>query len=230
MADLVRIFTQNQARVTSISLTKVGLLTGLFLSGKQSAHALESIPGLVGVIIYRSVDRQQIAEYLQWTDLAAFEMGIQSDIYRRHRLALGDETGTAAIPCEVVLVDDARPGIDQFDSLLITGKDDYITLVSVFEVQPGRREELLDLLRRDHESFLSQFEGFVAVAFHKALHDENKLMEVLQFESLETFKAVADSTVGAAHLAAVARLTTAEHNLFMVHSLFGPEDAGNAFA
>lgn len=34
MADLVRISVENQACVSSISLTKVGLLTGLFQSGK----------------------------------------------------------------------------------------------------------------------------------------------------------------------------------------------------
>ena len=230
MANLVRISTQNQTTVSSISLTKIGFLTGLFLGGEQSAHALEAIPGLTAGVVYRSVDRQQIAEYLQWADLAAFETGIHSEAYRQHRLALGDETGTQAMACEVVWVDDARPGTDPFDSLLITEKDEYITLVSVFEVQPGRREELLDLLRRDHESFLCHMDGFVAVSFHQALRDENKLFEVLQFESLTQFKAVGDSPQGAAHLAAVARLTTAEHNVFKVHSLFGPEDAGKAFA
>lgn len=181
-------------------------------------------------VIFRSVDRQHIAEYLQWTNLEAFERGIQTDAYRQHRLSLGDEIGPQTIPGEVVLVDDARPGVDQFDSMLLTQNDNYITLVSIFEVQPGRRDELLDLLRRDHESFLSQFEGFVAVAFHKALQDENKLFELLQFKSLSQFKAVAASTTGAAHLAAVARLTTADHNVFKIHSLFGPEDASNAFA
>ncbi|WP_080054378.1 hypothetical protein [Spirosoma aerolatum] len=54
-------------------------------------------------------------------------------------------------------------------------------------------------MRPDHGR-LKQFEGLVVVAYHKAIQEGNKLLEVLQFESLSQFKAVAASALGAAHL------------------------------
>ena len=68
------------------------------------------------------------------------------------------------------------------------------------------------------------------MAFHRALQDENKLIEVLHFKSLEAFQKVLQTTTGAAHLAAVARLTITDHNIYDVHSVFGKasEDACKA--
>lgn len=232
MESLVRISIQNDEQVTSVATFKLGLLKTLFFAGGEAAHTLEGIPGLKAGVVYRSYDKQQIIEYLQWENLAAFEAGGQSAAYRDHRAAIGGETALAATPCEVVFVDDARPGTDQFDSVLITEKAECLTMIGIFEVQPGRREELIDLLKSDHESFLSKFDGFIGVAFHRALQDENKLIEVLQFKSLEAFKQVPETTTGAAHLAAVARLTTNDHNIYHVHSVFGKasEDASKALA
>jgi heme-degrading monooxygenase HmoA len=173
-----------------------------------------------------------VVEYLQWDSLAAFKTAVQSAAYQAHRAAIGGETMLVATPCRVAFVDDARPGIDQLDLVLITEKLECVTMISVFEVQPGRRDELLKLLQRDHESFLSKFEGFIGVAFLPALQDENKLLEVLQFQSLAAFHNVPTTPSGAAHLAAVARLTTTDHNIYHVHTVFGQasEDAAKAFA
>ena len=232
MESLVRISMPNDEQVTSVAAFKLGLLKTLFFAGGEAAHTLEGLPGLKAGVVYRSYDKQQITEYLQWENLAAFERGVQSAAYRDHRAAIGGETALVATPCDVVFVDDARPGTDQFDSVLITEKAECLTMIGMFAVQPGRREELIDLLRRDHESFLSKFDGFIGVAFHRALHDENQLIEVLQFQSLEAFQQVPKTTVGAAHLAAVARIATTDHDIYHVHSVFGraSKDASKAFA
>lgn len=209
---------------------KLGLIKTLFFDGGEAAHSLESLPGLRGGAVYRSYDKQQVAEYLQWENLAAFSAGVQSAAYQEHRAALGGEAALAALPCRVTFVDDARPGTDQLDAMLITKAAECVTMIGVFEVRPGRRDELLDLLKRDHESFLNAFDGFIGVAFHPALQDANKLVEVLQFQSLEAFQRVPTTTTGAAHLAAVARLATTAHNIYHVHTVFGKdsEDAGQA--
>lgn len=227
MESLVRISVQLDEQVTSVAVFKLGLAETLFFDGRGVAHALEGLPNLRAGAVYRSYDKRQVVEYLQWENRAAFEAGVRSAAYRDHRAAIGGETTLAAMPCQVAFADDARPGTDQLDSVLITKKADYVTMITIFEAQPGRREELLDLFKRDHASFLSKSDGFVGVAFHRALQDENKLIEVLQFQSLTTLHHVPQTTAGAAHLAAAARLATNEHDLYHVHSVFGrdSEDA-----
>lgn len=210
-------------RVASISIVDVGLIKSFFLGSKELAADMERIPGLTEGAIYRSLDYHQLVEYLQWRDLAAFEAGIQSGEYQRHRASIPGELSVAAVPCEVVYVDDARPGTDAYDSMQVRAKAEGITLISQFTVAPGQREDLLDLLQRDHESFMHEMDGFVSMAFFKAIQDETIAFEILQFASAEQLKAVPKSPKGAAHLAAVSQLTTPEHNVYQVQSVFGPE-------
>ena len=78
MESLVRISVQSNEQVTSIARFKLGLINTLFFAGGKAAHTLEGLPGLWVGVVYRSYNKQQIIEYLQWDNLAAFEASVQS--------------------------------------------------------------------------------------------------------------------------------------------------------
>lgn len=179
MSPLLSISTQPVGMVTSIRIVNIGLINSFFFGSQGLMADLKQIPGLTAGAIYRSLDRHQLAEYLQWSDLTAFETGVQSAAYQHHRTSMTGELTVETVPCEVVYVDDARPGTDAFDSVRVRKKAEGITLISRFTVQPGQREVLLDLLQRDHESFLHAMAGFVGVAFLRAIHDDTTVFELL---------------------------------------------------
>ena len=208
---------------TSIGLFKLKPGHKLFLDGKEFTHELGKIPGLLGGITYLSFNRQEIVEYLQWSDEVSFKAGIASGQYQQYIASVADETAIPATPSEVVFVDDARPGSDRFDAQYVLAKDDYITLISIFQVESGKRDEFIDLLQRDHKGFLRNFDGFVSAVFHTMIANPDGVIEVLQFESGEKMKAVPKSPMGRAHLGAISQLSTYSHNLYSVKAVFGGE-------
>lgn len=223
---MLRISMQNKV-LTSIGTFKLKTSTVVVLD-RDVTEALAQIPGLLGRAVYLSVDGKQIAEYSQWQNLAAFKTGVESAEYRRYLEPIVDEemSVNSPRPCEVIFVDDARPGTDRFDATIVSEKDESISTLIEYQVENGMRDELVDLLRRDHESFLWKFDGFIAVSFHKDLTDETKLIEVLHFKSAAKFTAVSKTPRGAAHIAAIGQIASADYDIYRVQSVFGgnPDD------
>lgn len=75
--------------LTSIGTFKLRTDTVVVLD-HDFTEALEQIPGLLGRAVYLSVDGKQIAEYSQWQDLAAFEVGVESAEYRHYLAPIVD--------------------------------------------------------------------------------------------------------------------------------------------
>lgn len=217
---MLRISMQNEA-LTSIGIFKLKTDTGDVLE-HNSTEALEQIPGLLSRAVYLSDDGKEIAEYSQWQNLAAFNVGMESIEYRHYLTSIVDEEMSVhrPRPCKVIFVDDARPGTDQFDAMILSEKDDFISMISVYEVKNGKRDELIDLLQRDHESFLRDSDGFIAIAFYKDLGEENKLIEVTQYESTAKFAAVSKTPRTAAHTAAIGQIARAHYDIYRVQAVF----------
>jgi len=167
----------------------------LFFRGKNLLERLKQVPGLASATIFRSYDRCSIVVYAQWDSRNAAELGAGSQRYQSCFASIATITLPATV-CEIPFVDDARPVTDDMNAMVLDPKkDNHVTLICSFKVQPGRREEFISLLERDH-TFLREFPGFVSVAFHKAVASEDVAIELLQFQSALKLRAVSQTPRG----------------------------------
>ena len=187
----------------------------LFFRGKHLIERLKQVPGLCSATIFRSYDRRSIVVYAQWDSLSAAEAGVASQLYQSCFASIATTVLSATV-CAIPFVDDARPVSDHLKAMVLNPKkDDHVTLICSFNIQSGRREELIALLERDH-TFLREFPGFVSVAFHKAMTSEHVAIELLQFQSALKLRAVSQTPRGAAHLETVSRLANLSANIYRI--------------
>jgi quinol monooxygenase YgiN len=78
-----------------------------------------------------------------------------------------------------------------------------VVLVNVFEVEPARQSELVELLRRTTDEVMSHFPGFISATFHASL-DGTRVLNYAQWRSREDFEHML-SDPAAARLRAAAR-------------------------
>lgn len=213
--------TCNSSRdaLTTVSGCELDLTQVLLFRGGHLLNKLQRVPGLAAVSVFRSYSRRCIMVYAQWKDRSAAEAALSSTEYQACLFSVGPITFATSL-CDVVFVDDARPVTDDLNAVVLDPEHDrHVTLIGTFSTAPDRREDLLALLRRDH-TFLRRSEGFVSVAFHKAVDREDTDIEVLQFQSARQLRAVSRTPRGAAHLAAVDALAKVSANIYRLNCGF----------
>ena len=111
--------------------------------------------------------------------------------------------------------------------LLATGmtsiniRNDVVTLINVFTVEPARQQELVDLLTRATDEIIRHIPGFVSATIHKSL-DGVRVTNYAQWRSREDFEAMLRNPAASPHLKEAAALATSfEPHLYQVSEVRG---------
>ena len=103
----------------------------------------------------------------------------------------------------------------------INTRDDVVTLINVFTVQPARQQELVDLLTRATDETIRYMPGFVSATIHKSL-DGGRVTNYAQWRRREDFEAMLANPASAPHLKEAAAIATSfEPHLYQVSEVRG---------
>jgi quinol monooxygenase YgiN len=103
----------------------------------------------------------------------------------------------------------------------INTRNDVVTLINVFTVEPGRQQELVDLLTRATDETIRHMPGFVSATIHKSL-DGGRVTNYAQWRSREDFEAMLRNPAASPHLKEAAALATSfEPHLYQVSEVRG---------
>ena len=81
----------------------------------------------------------------------------------------------------------------------ISQREDVVTLINVFTVEPEEQQRLLDLLVEATGSVMSKLPGFVSANLHKSL-DGTRVVNYAQWRTREAFEAMLDNPEAVAHM------------------------------
>ncbi len=93
-----------------------------------------------------------------------------------------------------------------------------VTLVNVFEVEPARQDELVELLEQATDQTMRHLPGFVSANIHRGL-DGTKVANYAQWESVEAFRGMLAEPTAGGHMEAALAMATAEPALYEVASV-----------
>ena len=103
----------------------------------------------------------------------------------------------------------------------INTRNDVVTLINVFTVEPARQQELVDLLTRATDETIRHMPGFVSATIHKSL-DGVRVTNYAQWRSREDFEAMLRNPAASPHLKEAAALATSfEPHLYQVSEVRG---------
>ena len=103
----------------------------------------------------------------------------------------------------------------------INTRNDVVTLINVFTVEPARQQELVDLLTRATDETIRHIPGFVSATIHKSL-DGVRVTNYAQWRSREDFEAMLRNPAASPHLKEAAALATSfEPHLYQVSEVRG---------
>ncbi|MFI0939352.1 antibiotic biosynthesis monooxygenase family protein [Streptomyces sp. NPDC021020] len=105
------------------------------------------------------------------------------------------------------------------DTTEIRANDGIATLINVFEVEPAKQQELVDLLNEGTEKVAKTRPGFVSVTVLASL-DGSRVVNYAQWESPEALRAVqGDAEMGgyARRTAELAKAAPAVYRVAAVH-------------
>jgi quinol monooxygenase YgiN len=103
----------------------------------------------------------------------------------------------------------------------INTRNDVVTLINVFTVEPTRQQELVDLLTRATDETIQHMPGFVSATIHKSL-DGVRVTNYAQWRSREDLEAMLRNPAASPHLKEAAALATSfEPHLYQVSEVRG---------
>jgi len=103
----------------------------------------------------------------------------------------------------------------------INTRNDVVTLINVFTVEPARQQKLVDLLTRATDETIRHMPGFVSATIHKSL-DGVRVTNYAQWRSREDFEAMLRNPAASPHLKEAAALATSfEPHLYQVSEVRG---------
>ncbi|MGH9287606.1 MAG: antibiotic biosynthesis monooxygenase family protein [Acidimicrobiales bacterium] len=95
------------------------------------------------------------------------------------------------------------------------GAANGVTLINVFTVDPGRQDELVELLVRATEDVMSKQPGYLSARIHRSL-DGGKVAVYARWRSTDDIRALAENTDAAAHMRRARSLASFEPVLYEV--------------
>lgn len=90
-----------------------------------------------------------------------------------------------------------------------------ITMINVFDVEPGNQQRLVDLLVRANENVMSKQPGYLSARIHRSL-DGRKVAVYAGWRSRADFEALAANPDAAAHMRRARDLATFEPVLYEI--------------
>ena len=101
----------------------------------------------------------------------------------------------------------------------ITAHAEHATLINVFTVQPGRAQELADLLTAATEDVMQHIDGFISANIHLST-DGTRVVNYGQWRSAEAMQAMRQDPTARQHMAQAAELADGfEPHLYTVESV-----------
>jgi heme-degrading monooxygenase HmoA len=94
-------------------------------------------------------------------------------------------------------------------------RQDELTLINVFVVEPGKQGELVELLTQATENFMSRQPGYLSARVHRSL-DGGRVAVYAKWRSVEDFRALSANAEAAAHMARARALASFEPVLYEV--------------
>lgn len=104
---------------------------------------------------------------------------------------------------------------------IIAKNTDFVTLINVFRVEPGKQQELVTLLARATETSVRHVPGFVSAALHSSV-DGTKVAMYAQWQSVEHYQAMRANPVASPFLEQALRIATFDPGMYDVVETFSP--------
>ena len=108
----------------------------------------------------------------------------------------------------------------------ISKSSGLVTLINVFTVEPGRQQQLLDLLALATETSVRHVPGFVSAALHRSL-DGTKVAMYAQWRSVADYQAMRANPVALPYMQQALALAKFEPGMYEVVETYAAEN-GNA--
>jgi quinol monooxygenase YgiN len=102
---------------------------------------------------------------------------------------------------------------------IISTKDNYLTLINLFTVDPANQEELVDLLVKATGS-VKEIEGFVSASLHRSL-DGKRVAMYAQWKSIEDYNRMRANPTASPFLEQALKIAGFEPGMYEVVETFG---------
>lgn len=96
--------------------------------------------------------------------------------------------------------------------------DETVTFISVFDVEPEKQQQLIDVLNEGAEKVISKRPGFISASI-LASKDGTRVVNYAQWKSLDDVKATREDPNAAPFAKRMAELAKATPNVFTVSSI-----------
>lgn len=90
---------------------------------------------------------------------------------------------------------------------IIEKGNSVLTLINVFSVEPGKQQQLVELLIGATNQTMRHVPGFISANIHRSL-DGKKVVNYAQWESMDAFEAMRKDARAAPHMQAAAALAS----------------------
>ena len=104
-------------------------------------------------------------------------------------------------------------------TLTISTKNNDLTLINVFTVEPANQQKLIDLLTRATDTTVSHVKGFISAALHSSLDGKNVTMYA-QWESIEDYKAMPSNTQASPYLDQALQIASFDPGMYALVKTF----------
>lgn len=102
---------------------------------------------------------------------------------------------------------------------------DLLTLINLFRVEPQNQDRVVQMLVEATETVMARLPGFVSANIHRGL-DGRTVVNYVQWESFEDFKAIFENEEATRHMQALRPfLVSSERNLYNVVSVHSNREA-----
>jgi len=103
----------------------------------------------------------------------------------------------------------------------ISPKNQYLTLINVFTVDPVNQQQLVDLLTMSTESSVVKITGFISASLHRSL-DGTKVTMYAQWRSVEDYQNMRNNPSASPYLSQAMEIATFEPGMYEVVKTFSP--------
>src|SRR6185295_15769117 len=97
----------------------------------------------------------------------------------------------------------------------INTRNDVVTLINVFTVEPARQQDLVDLLTHATDETIRHLPGFVSANIHKSL-DGERVTNYAQWQSKEAFEAMLKNPKALEHMKPITEIANSDAHLYEV--------------
>jgi quinol monooxygenase YgiN len=105
-------------------------------------------------------------------------------------------------------------------------RNDFVTLINIFTVEPARQQQLIDLLIRATTTTVENVSGFISASFHRSF-DGTKLAVYAQWRSNEDYQAMRRNPSASAYMEQALALAAFEPGMYEVMEVL-PKPIGSA--